>query len=495
MDLPAEVTSENSEEWNASLSAFLEASRKAADDFKFSEEYGKEAKAKFCGTLAQAISEQEKKQTWDDELFSKALRANCGIMRERGPELEPLLSAEHISTLVSLAKTHTGTNNAIEDYAIKCLNNTFYGLDEVQETFLNDIPKEEGYEKLFALIDTTGDQVIPHFFNVSMHLVAGKSGSKISDEDCVESVVKTINKLSEICNAAEKPIENETWGILECKLGDKVQTTIENGLKYIYAVGATHQGVLPLLQENDAKNKPSDEDIADIVAKLSLTDPKVPLLDKLGFLLIHLLMSSCSDRKALQAIQHQVFCVLMFAGNVPGFADFLTQKGAIAKMVDLTVVVLKDIKSFEKADFAIRNELLNTLLPMLVVMNSIAENCESAKCVMSDKLFPYELSEPDYSEMNEEEAKKAQNDRHMKGTTPEEVPGYFLIPLMLSYNSNIKRFTGEWIWTLCDGDNGLFCRRVGYGNGVHMMTIKAGMMGEILKKQEEDRKKRQADGQ
>jgi len=324
-----------------------------------------------------------------------------------------------------------------------------------------------------------------------MHLVAGTNGSKISDQDCKQSATDAINILSKLCTDALKLEEDEEWGRLDFKHGDDVQKSLENGLKYVYAVGATHEGVLPLLKEEDERNKPTDAEIADIVANLSLTASKVPILDKLGFLLIHLLMSKGEDKKALQEVQHQVFCVLMFAGNVPGFPDFLVQKGVIAKMVDLTVDVLKDIKSFDKSDFKVKQGLLSTLLPMLIVNNTLAENSESAKITMSDKLYPYELPEPEYSEMNEEEAKQAQANRHMEGTTPDEVPGALLKPLMTSYNSNIKRFVGEWIWTLCDGDNAMFILRVGYGNGVHMMAMKAGMMGEILKKQEEDRKKRQ----
>mmetsp|Transcript_14096 Transcript_14096/g.17113 ORF Transcript_14096/g.17113 Transcript_14096/m.17113 type:complete len:492 (-) Transcript_14096:1751-3226(-) len=489
MELP-EKPSDAPEAWKEALNKFVEISKSAKDDFKFSEEYGSDAKEKFCLKLSEAIDSQHQNQTWDDDLLGLALRANCGILRERGEELKPLLEPTHIQKLVAFAKGHTGTGDLVEDYAVKSLNNTFFGLDKTQSAFL-ELPKEDAFDILFGLLGTASNKALPHLFHVLMHLVAGTNGSKISDQDCKQSATDAINILSKLCTDALKLEEDEEWGRLDFKHGDDVQKSLENGLKYVYAVGATHEGVLPLLKEEDERNKPTDAEIADIVANLSLTDSKVPILDKLGFLLIHLLMSKGEDKKALQEVQHQVFCVLMFAGNVPGFPDFLVQKGVIAKMVDLTVDVLKDIKSFDKSDFKVKQGLLSTLLPMLIVNNTLAENSESAKITMSDKLYPYELPEPEYSEMNEEEAKQAQANRHMEGTTPDEVPGALLKPLMTSYNSNIKRFVGEWIWTLCDGDNAMFILRVGYGNGVHMMAMKAGMMGEILKKQEEDRKKRQ----
>ena len=55
---------------------------------------------------------------------------------------------------------------------------------------------------------------------------------------------------------------------------------------------------------------------------------------------------------------------------------------------------------------------------------------------------------------------------------PEGSTRWKLIKLMTYTESNVKRCTGELLWTLCDSNSNEFVLRCGFGNAVHMLSIK-----------------------
>ena len=377
MDLPDSLSFGDAavvQEWSDKLEAFIGSTKKAdgesKTDVKFVEVYGAEKKGAFCSKLAEAVEKLKGESSEScTDLLVLCLRANCIVLRERGKELDPLFDTRHLSSLLTLAQKGDAAGGKLQENCLKCLHNSFFGLDKVQKKLLDHV-KESGYAPLWGLLECNLES-IGFAYNVLMFLIAGSHGKDVPDEECLAATKKTIANVSTLVhNIAKKEGE---WLTLDLELEGAEQRAIEGALKFIYGVGASHESVLHKLKEQDEQSPLTPEEIKKFVQELPL-DPErnVPTLDRLGFLLLHLLMCNGASIEALRIVQQQVFCVLILSSGVEGYMGFLAQKGGVARLV---AIFDEELIEYEKSqeDVKKRVALNQKMLPLLIVLNSLAE--------------------------------------------------------------------------------------------------------------------------
>ena len=381
MDLPESLAfneADVAKDWSDRLTAFIETTKsgdgEAKGDVKFVEVYGKEKKAAFCSQLAKAVAQLGGEKMENVDLLVLCLRAICIVLRERGRELDPLLDVTHLRLLLVMAQDSAAGEGKVQENCIKCLNNALYGLDNVQKDFIESLKSAEdegnGFGLLWKLLDC-GVGGIGYAYNVLMFLIAGTHGKEIPDEECLKATKKAIaNVTTHVHSVAKREGE---WLTLDLEADSADQRAIEGALKFVYGVGASHEAVLQKLKEEDEQSDLTPEEIQTFIKELPL-DPgrNVPTLDRLGFLLLHLLMCKGANVEALRVVQQQVFCVLILSSGVEGYMNFLTQKGGVARLVAIFDEELIEHEKYQE-DVKRRIELNQKMLPLMIVLNSLAE--------------------------------------------------------------------------------------------------------------------------
>jgi hypothetical protein len=103
------------------------------------------------------------------------------------------------------------------------------------------------------------------------------------------------------------------------------------------------------------------------------------------------------------------------------------------------------------------------LTPILVVLHKVATHHAGIRQQLKSHIFP----DDSFQKKKRREIKEHGKCRNMK---PLDAPvgslRYKIIQLLTWPQSHIKRFTGELLWSLCDGDAQEFIARVGMGNAV-----------------------------
>eukprot|EP00924_Labyrinthula_sp_SR-Ha-C_P004430 augustus_masked-scaffold_89-processed-gene-0.5-mRNA-1 protein AED:1.00 eAED:1.00 QI:0/0/0/0/1/1/3/0/766 len=454
-DIPKEFPFENVDvdaAWNEYFDAFLLL-------------YGKDTallktqNPKFPRDLYNKVPQLKLDQKTDDadlKLVFKILRTLCLFLCVKRAEPEQ----EFAFYILTLAE-HFGKNTVspsihaqIQEYSIKSINNLFFTDKTMQQTL-----GKKFLAKFLQLFNRgrIWEANLSNFFLVTMLVVTNNPNLKNIDKNVILPFVKEM--IVSICVAFPE---------------DK--NLISSGLKLLYGLGFSNDDLLKELYEYNETNHPvSQEEIAQILSELSLVDDKVPVLDRLGFLLIRIFLD---EDKEMIGLQKQATTILLQTEKLPEkerFIEFLVQKGVIGRIVVLLEKEVIPMENFydRKMD----------LISFLAVLTKFCEASEQAKIVIEEKLFPYTLSEPDYSGLSEAEAKKVRNKRHMEGNTPDNVLGRRIIELMTDFDQNVKRLAAELVWAICDGDKNRFIVRAGYGNGVHLMAIKGGLMEQMMKNQ------------
>lgn len=104
------------------------------------------------------------------------------------------------------------------------------------------------------------------------------------------------------------------------------------------------------------------------------------------------------------------------------------------------------------------------LTPILVVLHKLSTHHNDIRQQLKAHIFPAEGS---FLEKKRQEIEQHGKCRNMKPLdAPSGTLRYRLIQLMTWPQSHIKRFTGELVWSVCDGDAQEFIARVGMGNAV-----------------------------
>ena len=120
------------------------------------------------------------------------------------------------------------------------------------------------------------------------------------------------------------------------------------------------------------------------------------------------------------------------------------------------------------------------ILPVLIVMNELVSSNEIIRGKVKDYIFPpseevvflekVESYKKDILETPEHGrgAKKNMQPLH----APSGTMRWNLIKLMTYTESNVKRCVSELLWSVCRSDPNEFILRCGFGNSVHMLSIK-----------------------
>lgn len=372
--------------------------------------------------------------------------------------------------------------------ALKCLNNFFFSNKTVQDEFVKH-DETKTFQLLLENYSLISEDNLSIYFMICLVLCSKASFY----EAMVPLTQMCIERLCALANEFFVPGKKLNDQILSTN--NNVHQTIEAGLKLIYGMAATHEHIVDKLEENFPGSL-TEEKIPEILANLVVMDTSIPLLDRLGFVIVRIILAESDENQekailCVESLRHQSYCVLMFATKLKTkeqFFEILLQKGVVKKTVQLLDDLYKNApcalpgKMSSGEEIRARVKRNERMLPILIVLNNLCEHHEGAKVEIDGLFFPYKLSEDDYSNMTEEEATIAKRNRHMKGSTPENSIGGRVIRLMTEIDQNIKRLSGELIWSLCDGDQATFVDRAGYGNGVHLLAIKGGMLGQMMAK-------------
>jgi hypothetical protein len=107
------------------------------------------------------------------------------------------------------------------------------------------------------------------------------------------------------------------------------------------------------------------------------------------------------------------------------------------------------------------------ITPILVVLHNVATHHAGIRQQLKSHIFPDEDDQDSFQDKKRREIEQHGKCRNMK---PLDAPvgslRYKLMQLMTWPQSHIKRFTGELLWSLCEGDAQEFIARVGMGNAV-----------------------------
>ena len=142
----------------------------------------------------------------------------------------------------------------------------------------------------------------------------------------------------------------------------------------------------------------------------------------------------------------------------------------------------------ERAGMVQSEQSSTSILPILIVLNSLSQADPRIKKEVKESIFPPEEEDvfmEKVQELRDElvfakdnisggaaaAGKKGSKNMHPLNA-PEGSTRWKLIKLMTYTESNVKRCTGELLWTLCDSNSNEFVLRCGFGNAVHMLSIK-----------------------
>mmetsp|Transcript_20786 Transcript_20786/g.34385 ORF Transcript_20786/g.34385 Transcript_20786/m.34385 type:complete len:421 (-) Transcript_20786:1353-2615(-) len=182
---------------------------------------------------------------------------------------------------------------------------------------------------------------------------------------------------------------------------------------------------------------------------------------QLGMVLVEMLLLPLDLRYVFE-LKKKVISVLTLMPNE--YSYFLSANKAFDSIIEVLEreIRITFLNSRSSDDIQVR------LLPILVVLNTAAENCEIAKYQIEKIVFP-----PVPEEVLQE--REACTDKK-KNTEPEYAPPggllYNLLRLMGCSSATVSRITNELLWNLSDKNSNLFIRRTGLGNAVGLLQLK-----------------------
>jgi len=452
------------------------------------------SKAEFCVEAAKVLRERaEDLGDWKAKDACLVLKGVRMLMCERDASIQELFEA---ATMSAYARFAAG-GMEFRSEALKCLNNALYDAPATQRTFC-ELPEEQGRDLLAkAVKDSVEDLGDFHRASfVVMYLAAGEQEPDASDvslvlgEACIEGTLEIATKHFLEGN------ELIPFPAVEDR-GEAAREAVIAGLKAIYAIAVTKPSVLQsLVTKAEEQTKPiPDETVEEALAKLTLVNSELPILDRLGLLLVNILQikeSSSDDAKdedaeALAKLKTNAITVLMISCAQPKVCNFMVLSGAvdtIAELLDQRMAVIVSEPSSTGVTY------FSELLPILILCTNLAQNSVAAKNILKKAVFSKELPLPELEGLSPEEVESTMNEVKMKGITPRDILGGRLISLMVCLESNIKRYSGELLYTLCDEDAAEMTKRCGYGSSAHILAIKGGTIGQIIAQQEAQEKAR-----
>ena len=193
-------------------------------------------------------------------------------------------------------------------------------------------------------------------------------------------------------------------------------------------------------------------------------------MTQIGILLCDLLKLSSADARVYEC---KLAIVALMLNAPKEYAGYLAENSGIEPLVDilayqLSLVVIERTRSSAE-DAA-------TAVPILLVLQKLAQANSTALKIVKDKVFPPEAEEVFQEKVKAEMVNQTTGQVKAKNMAPLDAPKgtlrWKLICLMTWTDSNVKRSGCELLWTLCDDDPTQFVLRTGFGNAVHFLGIK-----------------------
>ena len=192
-------------------------------------------------------------------------------------------------------------------------------------------------------------------------------------------------------------------------------------------------------------------------------------MTQIGILLCDFFKLPNSDARVYEC---KLAAVALLLNAPKEYAGYLAENGGIKPLADimsyqLALVVVERTGSGAEDAAAI--------VPILLVLQKLAQANSTALQIVKDKVFP-----PDVEEAFQEKVKAEMTNQtgqvKAKNMAPLDAPKgtvrWNLIRLMTWTESNVKRAGCELLWTLCGEDPTQFVLRTGFGNAVHFLGIK-----------------------
>lgn len=523
----AQSKKRSSEVWREPLRKFVEAreSNGKCCSGLFNDQ---REKARFVERLAEglALAAKGSEGDFDDEVVVLALQTARMLMCDRDQILEPLFATGSLEAYSSFVLKDLGSDTGTE--ALKCLNNALYDQALVQARYCA-LERERGYEALVQALGQHDDLSAFHrACFVAMYLTAGNQEA----EDLSMSVDFGKMCLGTMVAVANALPSDDKMTHLELFSGEDKSKPERDalcaGLRLLYAVSASHPAVVGTFHVESLavlaalSDGGTDAEVAEMLDNLVLDDDRAPPIDRVGLLLSMILgaelpagnrgqtedggededeADEVEDEDEVEALRNEAAAlraegvelqllavnVVMMALELDGFAQRFDNRGGAEALVGLLEAKVGEVMLLEEGSSF---KAFGELLPIVIACLKLCERSPSAHALIKARVFPRTKPAVDVTGLSKGKATSLLKKRQVEGDTPDDVLGAHLIKFLTCLESNLKRCTGELLLALCDDDTNEFTARCGYGNAAHMMAIKGGMMGDILKQQEEERGKR-----
>jgi len=155
------------------------------------------------------------------------------------------------------------------------------------------------------------------------------------------------------------------------------------------------------------------------------------------------------------------------------YVQYLLDTGCIDKLLDILHIQSSECV-VEKC-----NDVQGRVLHVLVATRECCKLNKLVKKHVEERIFPAEEMRAaeeermkELSALPEAEREQAQKALDLKPiSSPPHSLRSHLLALLLSLDTNVKRFASELLWEIC-GDSRIFSKRVGYGRGIHFLGLK-----------------------
>ncbi len=213
------------------------------------------------------------------------------------------------------------------------------------------------------------------------------------------------------------------------------------------------------------------------------------LMAQLGVILVEILRMPNHDRRCYEC---KLAVVVLLIDSPVEYGPFLVVNHVIDQILRILWIQLNETV-VERAGMVQGERHAATILPVLIVLNELSKAQPIIRQMVKDFIFPKE-NEDEFAtkvqaQLQEErtcighgqvttvsgtsgkKSKSSSKNMHPLDA-PQGTTRWKLIKLMTYTESNVKRCSGELLWTLCGKDSQEFVFRCGFGNAVHLLGIK-----------------------
>lgn len=175
------------------------------------------------------------------------------------------------------------------------------------------------------------------------------------------------------------------------------------------------------------------------------------------------------DTEDVRLYECQIASVSLLMDAETEFGDHLLQQDALPCLLRILERQASKVIDSNRID----NSAAASLTPILVVMHKYCTANEAFRHQTRDSVFPLEEESRYQKLVLIEEANRGPVAKNMSplDAPPDTLRGR-LCRLLTWPQGHIKRFTGELLWILCEGNRNEFVHRVGMGNAVPILNLK-----------------------